>query len=206
MRIFRPTPPFKDPVIRLLDYLPSDRAEDAAALYLSALGDKLVPVFGTGTRARQALAVGLNRFMCISALERNRLVGILGIQTASAGFVAIRLAGMRHYYGIGGSLWRMALLALLHHTPSDDAVHIDGLAVAPAYRRRGIGSRLIAAMETWATGQGFTAASLEVVDSNPLAQKLYQRLGFETVREQTVWPFGTLFKCNSSTVMVKSLI
>jgi ribosomal protein S18 acetylase RimI-like enzyme len=206
MRTFTPTPPSKDPAIRLLDHLPSDRADDAAALYLTALGDKLAPVFGTGTRARQALAVGFHRFMCISALEQDRLAGILGIQTASAGFMAVRLAVMRQYYGVAGSLWRMALLALLHHTPSADAVHIDGVAVAPAYRRRGIGSRLIAAMENWATGQGFTSASLEVVDSNPLAQKLYQRLGFEAVREQTVWPFGTLFRCNSSTLMVKSLI
>ncbi len=206
MEIYTPTPPSRDPVIRLLDHLPCDRAEDAAALYLSALSDKLIPVFGTGARARQALAAGFNRAMCISALEQDRLVGILGMQIASAGFMAVRLAGMRQYYGVAGSLWRLALLALLHHTPSADAVHIDGLAVAPAYRRRGIGSRLVAAMETWAAGQGFTVVSLEVVDTNPQAQYLYQRLGFEAIREQTVWPFGTLFRCNSSTVMVKSLI
>jgi ribosomal protein S18 acetylase RimI-like enzyme len=100
----------------------------------------------------------------------------------------------------------MALLAFLDHAPSDDHVHIDGVAVAPAYRRRGIGSHLIAAMEKWATGRDFAAVSLEVVDANPQAQKLYHRLGFEPIRVQTVWPFGTLFGCNSSTVMMKSLI
>ena len=206
MRIVTPKAPPDNLTIRLIDHLPSDLADDAAALYLTALGDKLVPVYGTGRRARQALAAGFNRAMCISALEKDRLIGVLGIQTATAGFMAVTLPLMREHYGIAGSLWRMALLVCLHHTPPVDEVHIDGVAVAPAYRRRGIGSRMIAAMENWAAVRDFAAVSLEVVDSNPQAERLYQRLGFEPTRVQTVWPFGTLFGCNSSTVMMKSLI
>lgn len=198
--------PLHDASIRLLDHLPDDLLADAAALYLSALADKLVPVYGTGLRARRALMGGFNRQMCITAVENDRLVGILGIQTAQAEFMDVTINTLRPFYGTLGSLWRMALLALLHYAPMADEAYIDGVAVSPAYRGRGVGTRLIAALEAWATGKGLSIIRLEVVDANPRAEHLYRRIGFEAVREQTAWPVGTLFGFRSSTVMVKTLI
>jgi hypothetical protein len=58
----------------------------------------------------------------------------------------------------------------------------------------------------WATERGLSIICLEVVDANPRAKKLYRGIGFEAIRDQTVWPFGTLFGFRSSTVMVKPLI
>ncbi|MDX2452766.1 GNAT family N-acetyltransferase [Desulfosarcina sp.] len=197
--------PQYDTSIRLLDHLPDDLVDDAAALYLSALADKLIPVYGAGPRARRALACGFNRPMCITAMEKDRLVGILGIQTAAAGFMDVTVNTLQPFYGTLGSLWRMALLVFLNHSPMADEAYIDGVVVSPSYRGRGVGSGLIAALEAWATGQGLSIVCLEVVDANPRAENLYRRIGFETVREQTVWPVGTLFGFRSSTVMVKVL-
>lgn len=196
---------FSDASIQLSAYLPSHQIYDAAELYHRALADKLVPVYGRGLRAQQALASGFNRHMCLTALDQGRLVGLLGMQTATAGFMRVTLKRLRPFYGIFGSLWRMLLLDVLHHTPLEGEAYIDGVVVAPGYRGRGIGSGLIAAMEAWAAGQGLWMIRLEVVDSNPRAEELYHRLGFEAVRTQTVWPFSTLFGFRSSTVMIKSL-
>ena len=198
--------PSCNPTIRLLDHLPDDRVDDAAALYLSALADKLVPVYGVGPRARRALVCGLNRQMCITAVENDRLVGILGIQTATVGFMDVTVNTLRRFYGNFGGLWRMALLTLLHDSPMAGEAYVDGVAVMPAYRGQGVGSGLIAALEVWATGQGLSIIRLEVVDANPRAEKLYRDIGFEAVREQTVRPFGTLFGFQSSTVMLKNVI
>ena len=197
--------PQYDTSIRLLDHLPDDLVDDAAALYLSALADTLTPVYGSGSRARQALACGFNRHMCITAVETDRLVGILGIQTAAAGFMDVTVNTLQPFYGTLGSLWRMALLVFLNHSPMADEAYIDGVVVSPSYRGQGVGSRLIAALEAWATGQGLSIVCLEVVDTNPRAENLYRRIGFEAVREQTVWPVGTLFGFRASTVMVKVL-
>ncbi len=194
-----------DPSIRLVDHLPAGLADEAAALYHTALADKLRPLYGGGARARLALASGFNRHMCIAALDGHRLVGILGVQTAAAGFMDVNLRVLQPFYGLWDSLWRMALLAVLNHAPRTDEAHIDGVAVVPDYRGRGIGTGLIAAMETWAAGHGLVMVTLEVVDTNPRAERLYRHLGFEAVRVQTVWPFNTLFGCRSSTVMIKSL-
>ena len=198
--------PAYNPTIRLLDHLPDDRVDEAAALFLSALADQLVPVYGVGPRARRALMCGFNRHMCITAVENDRLVGILGIQTAADGFMDVTVNTLRPFYGTFGSLWRMALLALLHYSPMEDEAYIDGVAVMPAYRGRGVGAGLIAALETWATGHGLSIIRLEVVGANPRAKKLYRCIGFEAVQEQTVWPVGSLFGFQSSTVMVKTLI
>jgi ribosomal protein S18 acetylase RimI-like enzyme len=144
--------------------------------------------------------------MCISAVENDRLVGILGIQTATAGFMDATVITLRRFYGNFGSLWRMALLTLLHYSPMADEAYVDGVAVMPAYRGQGVGSGLIAALEVWAIRQGLSIIRLEVVDVNTRAEKLYRDIGFEAIREQTVWPFGTLLGFRSSTVMVKHLI
>jgi ribosomal protein S18 acetylase RimI-like enzyme len=193
------------PSIRLLDHLPERLADNAAALYLSALADKLVPVYGTGPRARRALANGLNRRLCITAVDNDRLVGILGIQIPSAGFMDVTLNTLRPHYGILGSLWRLALLAFLHYSPPAGEVYVDGIAVDPDFRGQGIGTAMMAALESRAVGQGVSMIRLEVVDSNPNARKLYLRLGFERFREQTVWPVGSLFGFRSSMVMIKPL-
>ncbi len=61
------------------------------------------------------------------------------------------------------------------------------LAVAPAYRSRGIGSDLLSALLEQARRAGFEAVSLSVDENNP-ARRLYERHGFERVaRNGTAW-------------------
>ena len=192
-----------DAAFRLLDHLPGRLASDAAALYLSALADMLVPVYGRGPRAHQALAAGFDRRMCICALHRDQLAGLIGMQTATAGFTSVSPSILRCAFGRWGGFWRGALLGMLQYRPFADEVRIDGVAVAPAWQGRGVGSRLIGAMQAWAFDQGIAILSLEVVDANAGALGLYRRLGFAAVREQTVWPFMSLLGFAASTVMVK---
>ena len=191
--------------IQLREGIPAGLNAIAAELYLAALADKLVPVFGRGVRAVQALASIFNYQMCLVAQNEERLVGVLGIQTAQAGFMDVQWGALRSCYGFPGSLWRMAVLSFLHHEPMETEAYVDGVAVAPAWRGRGIGTRLIFALEKWAVDRDLDMLCLEVVDTNARAEKLYRHLGFEVVRQQTVWPLGSLFGFRSSKVMVKLL-
>lgn len=197
---------FNNSSIRLLENLPAGLFNDSAALFLSALADKLVPVYGVGPRARHALACGFNRHMCICAVENDRLVGILGIKTEAEGFMNVRLSTLQPFYCVIGSLWRLVLLSFLEHAPTAGEAYIDGVAVSPAYRGKGVGRGLIAALERWAIERGLSMIRLEVLNTNPRAEKLYRHLGFEAVQSHTVWPMGTLFGFRSSKVMIKSLI
>ncbi len=67
-------------------------------------------------------------------------------------------------------------------TPLPENAHVVGvfgLAVAPAARRRGVASALLAAAERRARAAGARKLSLRVLGTNQPAIRLYDRLGFE---------------------------
>ena len=60
--------------------------------------------------------------------------------------------------------------------------------VAPAWRRRGVGDRLVEAVVAWAIGDGFTTIYLWVAEGNDRGEGLYARHGF--ARTGRVQPIG----------------
>jgi [ribosomal protein S18]-alanine N-acetyltransferase len=61
-----------------------------------------------------------------------------------------------------------------------DELHINNLAVAPTYRRRGIGTELLTHVLNEGARLGAYRATLEVRRSNEVARHLYEHLGFAT--------------------------
>jgi ribosomal protein S18 acetylase RimI-like enzyme len=80
-----------------------------------------------------------------------------------------------------GACW-FRLFAADHHGWGFVASDVPelGIAVAPAWRRRGIGTRLLAAAVEQAGRAGHPAISLDVMLANP-ARVLYKRAGFREV-------------------------
>ena len=62
-----------------------------------------------------------------------------------------------------------------------DEAHITTFAVDPAYRRRGVGERLLLVMLDIAIERGAREATLEVRLSNTPARNLYEKFGFRPV-------------------------
>ena len=90
-------------------------------------------------------------------LETNRL----------AQYVVVRAAGRVIAFA---GMWLMV-----------DEAHVTTFAVAPAWRRRHIGERLILALLDLAIGRGAREATLEVRLSNLPARRLYEKYGFRPV-------------------------
>jgi len=57
-------------------------------------------------------------------------------------------------------------------------VYVDELAVAEAWRGRGVGTLLMAAVEKWARDKGALSIALDHFHTNAGARRLYDRLGF----------------------------
>jgi ribosomal protein S18 acetylase RimI-like enzyme len=62
---------------------------------------------------------------------------------------------------------------------------IDGIIVAPSARSSGTGSRLLHEALLIAREEGLRWLRLDVIDTNPRARQLYERLGYRVTRVQS---------------------
>jgi ribosomal protein S18 acetylase RimI-like enzyme len=58
--------------------------------------------------------------------------------------------------------------------------HVESLGILPAWRRRGIGRKLMEAVEQWARQHDARRMTLNVWEFNDGALRLYETLGYET--------------------------
>ena len=193
--------------ITYLDHLPHELSAAAVYLFLDALGEKLVPVLGDDARAQAVLENSLDPTRGIAAVCEGELVGLLAIKDREGGFIAPTLRAMTQTYGLLGGLYRMVGLAFLHHAVAPDEFYVDGVAVVGAMRGRGVGSQLFARFEKRALENGVRTLSLTVIDTNPRAEALYERLGFVRVKQERLWPLNRIFGLPfaSGTLMVKKI-
>ncbi|MBO7744610.1 GNAT family N-acetyltransferase [Paenibacillus sp. MWE-103] len=73
-------------------------------------------------------------------------------------------------------------LGYIHYYIRDGLLLYDMLVVHPQHRGKKIGTTLMTQAETQAREQGVAVARLFVDHGNPRAQRLYAKLGFQTVR------------------------
>jgi [ribosomal protein S18]-alanine N-acetyltransferase len=73
----------------------------------------------------------------------------------------------------------MAGFAIMRY--GDDVAHLDLLAVAPPYRRAGVGRQLLEWLEKCAVVAGIFNVTLEVRAGNEGAQIFYKRMGYRTL-------------------------
>src|SRR5271163_3972645 len=95
----------------------------------------------------------------------------------TAEIVAVKL-GSGGGAGLG---YEGALIGVVLWTPEDDALYLGRLAVAPAWRGRGLAGRLIDAAETEARQRGFKLLRLRARLELPMNRRLFVRRGFVEV-------------------------
>ena len=76
---------------------------------------------------------------------------------------------------------KLAGFAIMRY--GSEQAHLMLLAVKPAYRRRGLGCRMLAWLEKSARVAGIVVIDLEVRAINDTAQTFYQSLGYRSLRQ-----------------------
>ena len=61
--------------------------------------------------------------------------------------------------------------------------YLEGWFVEAPLRQRGIGQKLLAAVEAWAKGQGFVELASDVYLNNTVSLSAHRALGFEPTRQ-----------------------
>lgn len=71
------------------------------------------------------------------------------------------------------------------HRPAAGELYIDGIAVSPEARGQGVGTRLLEEIAIIAREQGMRWVRLDVIDTNPRAKALYERVGYTVTKVQS---------------------
>lgn len=164
--------------IEIRQGLPEGDRHQAAEIYDHAFHQKLTPMLGPRERCIAVIEQILDPALAIAAYQGERLVGVAGLQYGGKSYVPARLGPFIRELGPLRGLFSYAAFALLFVSHRQVELLIESLAVAPDVRGQGVGTRLLEAVSDFARAHGFSSVSLEVVDTNPRARQLYERMGF----------------------------
>ncbi len=95
------------------------------------------------------------------------------------------LAGGKVGYGVATA--EGALAGVVRGALVEDWLHVGRLEVAPAFRRRGLGSALMGAVQAWGAEHGAARAVLQVAEGNSGALALYAGLGYAPHHRYRYW-------------------
>jgi ribosomal protein S18 acetylase RimI-like enzyme len=164
-------------------------------------GDLLEEAFGQKNRVAVPDAAKRVAFMrraidarhVIVAARGDELLGLAGLSSRGApyagGLLDLGWDPRPHVDLLGwlGAAWAVWGMRMAEHRPKPDELYLDGIAVVPRARGQGIGTHLLTEVASTAGELGKRFVRLEVVDTNPRARALYERLGFHVTGDT---PFG----------------
>lgn len=162
--------------------VPEGAEARVAELYWAAFGRKLGPALGPPDAARTFIARHLRHDRGVTALLDGEVVGVAGFQLGGRALIGGDARGVLAAYGTLRGLRRLLLLSLFSRTPAAGELVMDGIAVVPAHRGRGIGGLLLEEIAALAAEHGCRRVRLDVIDVNPRARALYERHGFAAAR------------------------
>lgn len=175
----------------------SDDVEQALPLIISAGPESFHYVFCDRSNEqltgflRRAFARTGNEFshnQHLALLDQGEIMGLGGLryahQTPGFTLAAMALIG-RHYSPLAAlrTAWRGLRAEAVIRPPAKGVAFIYQLAVKPGQQGRGYGRQLVSELTARAQQQGYRRVGLNVAQTNPRAQALYEALGFRVQRE-----------------------
>ena len=186
-------------------FAPDERAH-AARLFWQAFSAKLGRVLAPEDKALRLIEAILDPRFALTARDTDgRLLGLAGFKTAEGGLTGGGLREMADVYGWFGGTWRGLVLSLLERKVQPGVFQMDGIFVDAGARGRGVGTALLGAVIDEARARGLDEVQLDVIDVNPRARALYERVGFRPIGEERLGPFRHLFGFARATRMSLAL-
>ncbi|GAA2396419.1 GNAT family N-acetyltransferase [Nonomuraea africana] len=164
--------------------VPEGSESRVAALYWQAFGRKLGAALNPPDKAHAFLAAHLHHDRGVAAVVDGEVAGVAGYQLGGRGLMGGDAGDVLSAYGTLRGLPRLALLALMERRPADGELVMDGIAVAPEHRGKGVGSLLLREIAAVAAEHSCRRIRLDVIDVNPRARALYERHGFIAVHTE----------------------
>jgi len=184
--------------------LPDRLRGEAARLYYEAFRLKADFLFGSREKTLAVLESDLAAEQALIAVQDDRLVGLAGIQHGRP-FINVHFKTYVRVFGWFTALWRYALAILFHRAPRLGELVMDGIAVDESLRGQGVGTKLLHGVIEFAREHGYQTVRLDVVDTNPRARQLYERLGFVATETHRHPQAQRVMGFSAATTMIKQV-
>ncbi len=171
--------------------LPDELRGEAVTIFEEAFGAKMRLAIGEPQKRMAFMHRVYDASHVVAAARGHELLGMAGLRASDGAYrgglmdVSWDPRRYRDLLGLGGAVRAILGVRLADHRPEPGELYIDGVAVAPAVRGQGIGTRLLDEITVIAREEGMRWVRLEVVDTNPRAQRLYERVGYKVTKVQS---------------------
>ena len=173
-----------------------------ARLYDAAFGAKLGIAIPDSASRLTLLQHAFDPTYAFAAIAGDQVLGIAGFKTATGSLTSgITPQRLRAQLGVFGAIRAMVVLSLFQRSLAPDQLLMDGIAVSPAARGGGIGTKLLDRLKEHAVEDGFRSIRLDVIDTNPAARRLYERMNFVPVNTAHFGYLRWLLKFSSATTL-----
>ena len=168
--------------VRIVEGIDERYVDDALRVAYDAFAKKFRIGFRNADDLIRLFRDSVDRTSCLSATVDGRFAGILTFQTAGREFYHMDTMAVLTRFSPPRAVRVLLNLLLLDEGARPDELIVDSLAVDRSYRGMGIGTALMRNVEERARLMGKSTMSLGVIGGNEGAIRLYERLGYRTVR------------------------
>lgn len=178
---------------------------DAVALYENAFGAKFAVAVPDEDARLALLSESLHLKFAFGAVSDGRLVGLAGYKTDAGSFTdGITYSVLNRLLGLIRGTWAALIFSFYERPMKPGELLMDGIVVDESMRRQGIGTRLLDELASFARHEEFDSIRLDVIDTNPAAQRMYERNGFLATKTEHFGYLRWLLGFGGSTTLVRS--
>ncbi len=186
--------------------LPEELRHQAAIICYEGFRSQMELLVGSQQKGIALLECSMDIELGLTAQQQGRLVGFVGLQYENRPFFQFERSQFIRELGFLRGLLVYLLFNLSATQILPEEMFINVIVVDASVRGKGIGTSLIQAVFEIAQQNQFHAVVLDVIDTNPDAQRLYERLGFKPVRTRKYGYLRNLIGSSAVTTMRKDLI
>ncbi len=169
--------------IRIIDGIADGQMEDALRIAYGAFAKKFRIGFTSADDLIRLFRGSLDPTRCYTAEVEGQLMGFLAFKTDNRDFFILNPASVFvRFWPWQAIRILINLLLLAGRQPRPDEFVVDAIAVSEASRGLGLGTALMVRAEERAREMGKHKMTLQVIGENTGAIRLYERLGYRTVR------------------------
>ena len=165
--------------IEIADSINKNQRIRTIEIFYDAFEQKIRALIKSREKAIAIYNRSLKNDQVFYALMDGNVVGLIGLHYKNKPFLEFKYRDLRKYFNPLQSYFIYRIYKLTSPKIKDDVLRIDSIAVDKSSRGLGIGTQLINKVFEFANNKGFNEVILEVINTNPKAKALYERIGFK---------------------------